>query len=293
MLKTIDEYKSKDHNFSDVYHPERWSDIFVRAALAITLHTLPEDRNWRINIDYVPNRYTAFKLKSFFLSYLLSVIDSIEYLNRPRIVPTAGGMGEFTQIQDVNLKLNLRCTYTDSHYLHFQITAEYTNFPFDRLIKTAEGIYKRLQHFVSKEWGLTIILQTTNEWEEDVFIKMREAGFLPDKPFIKLLFQQREIEEFKSVFGSKLKDYINREDELYFAFLKVTLFDLSIDPCNILKPNTTDYDILKLEHYISPLIGQEDNKLLNEFFNTPMINNFIPKTSIGFRYFIKRGKKNN
>ncbi len=290
MLKTIDEYKSKDYKFSDSYPLSRWNDIFIRAGLAIAVHTLPEDRNWKIDIDFVPNMFAAFNIKPYYLSYLLMIIDSIEYLNRPRIVPATEGIAEFKQIQDVKLKLMIRCTYTDSHYLHLKIVASYENYPFIKMMKIAKGIFNRLQHFVSNEWGLTIILQTTNEWENDLFIKMKKAGLLPEKPLIRLVFQKREIEEFKKLFEPKLDEYIaiNNVDELYFTFLKVALFDLNINPHYLLKPASREYDILMLKHYISPEIEQEKAKLLNEFFNSSIIDDFIPKSSIGFRDFIKR-----
>ncbi len=290
MLKTIDEYKSKDHRFTSFYPPDMWSEIFVRAGLAIAVHTLPEDRNWKINIDFVPNRVAAFNIKPYYLSYLLMIVDSIEYLNRPRVVHSTEGIAEFEQIQDVKLKLKLGCTYTDSHYLHLKIVANYENYSFKEIIKTAKGIFNRVQHFVSNEWGLTIVLQTTNEWENDLFIKMKKTGLLPEKPLIKLVFQKREIEEFKSLFETKLTEYISirREEELYFSFLKANLFKLNIDPNDILKPVSLDYDTIMLKHYFSPEIKKEKAMLLNEFFTMPIISDFIPRTSIGFRDFIRR-----
>lgn len=286
MLKTIDEYKSKDYMFSDYYFPERWRNIFVRAGLAMAIHTLPKERNWKIDVDYVPNRYAILNFKSHYLSYLLMIVDSIEYLNRPRFLPASEGFS-VEQVQDVELKLTMKCTITDSHYLHLKFIADYTDLPFEKMIETATGIYKRLQHFISNDWGLTIVLQTTNEWEGDIFIQMKEAGLLPKKPLLKLIFQKKEVEEFLSVFGPKLKEYMNKEDELYYAFLKTTVLHLNIDPHNILKPANADYDTLMKKHYISPEVDPKKVKLLNEFFNNPIIDDFIPKTSIGFQNFIR------
>jgi len=286
MLKAIDDYKSKDFKFSNSYPPERWRDIFVRAGLAITTHTLPIDRNWQVDVDYVPNAHKIWNFKPNYLSYLLSILDSIEYLNRPRFIPALEGFS-VEKVKDVELNLNVQCTYTNTHYFHLKVIAKYDNYSFVNLMETAEGMFKRLQHFISKDWGLTIILQTSSEWEDDTFIQMKDIGLLPSKPLIELKFQKKEIEAFLLMFESKLEEYVNKENELYFAFLKKTMFNLNLDPCNILKPPTTDYDTLMTHHYLSPDVQQEEAKLLRLFFDMPIINNFIPKTTIGFQNFIR------
>jgi len=51
MLKKVNEYIVNEPHFTTDYNSIKWANVFLRAALAITIHTMPKERRWKINVD--------------------------------------------------------------------------------------------------------------------------------------------------------------------------------------------------------------------------------------------------
>ncbi|MFX0172707.1 MAG: hypothetical protein ACFE9L_12390 [Candidatus Hodarchaeota archaeon] len=277
MLKKIDEYIVNEPFFSEGYNSERWSNVFLRAALAMTIHTLPKERKWKINVDKTLSDRTIFPYiyEPLFPAFLLTFLDTIEYINRPKFKTSDDGIGT-VPVKDIDLTLDIKCNFTETKYLVVDIIARYTDKDYFDLLKTAKNMYLLLHHFCSDKWGVKITLETENSWDHDVLIRMKEINLLPREPVVKLLFLRTEKEEFLSLFKNKLIEYKNKEVGLYSAFFKRTAFQLNIEPNVILRPITTDYETLMTKHFIKSLENEDKFHLLKDFFEIDEIDSFIP-----------------
>lgn len=277
MLKKVNEYIVNEPHFTTDYNSIKWANVFLRAALAMTIHTIPKERRWKINVDKTLASKNVFPYihEPLFFTFLLTLIDTIEYLNRPRFVTSDDGIGT-VPVKDVNLNLNITCYFTVKKYLLIDIEILYSDLDYLELIKIAKNMYNRLQHFCSDTWGVKISLKTDKDWSNQNFIEMKKLNLLPHKPEVNIVLCRTEIEDFLSIFDSKVDEYENFEVELYKAFFKISTLGLDLDPNIILKPLTRNYDILMMKHFIKQMDDEKTFGLLTDFFNLEEIDSFIP-----------------
>ncbi len=209
VRKEIDEMMSKDSQFRQMFSP-LWEKIFLRSALAMTLHTCIEEFSCGFIVDeWHPPRADDIS-DLLFPTFLLILIDSIEYINRPRF----GGIYTGKQIldYDINLKIHFNISYDFDCFSIVNIVLEYANQ--EILSDRVSDFINRLNKFYSENWGITIVIRVPIEKEDN-------GG---DMKEITLFLLRNEWKKFKDYIVKKeinLKEIrISEINDVYDSFSK-------------------------------------------------------------------------
>lgn len=170
-----------------------WDNIFYRSALAMAVHTYPKNLRYNLDIDLHTPRNLRKVSDPLFPSFLLTLIDEIEYFDRHKFL-SFNEPDEFDR--DIAMNLEMSFTYDLNHFMNVSIIIKYT-----KLEKKLEEVAKKIRDaflgFHTQRWGISFTL---------IDPKGSKIGFD---------ILRKEQEEFKKYLEEIEHDKITTEDTLY------------------------------------------------------------------------------
>lgn len=140
--RVIDQILNQNKRFLSVFEMIDWRRAFHHAALAMTIHTFPPTLEYGLLVD-----------NALFPSFILRLIDEVEYIDRPIFKSLEADVFE----RDIKINFHLAVYYTIYRVRHIRVTIEYEKCSDLRSI--AVKIRDALVSFYSKQWALTIVLK--------------------------------------------------------------------------------------------------------------------------------------
>lgn len=207
IRKEIDWMMGKDREFRRFFSP-LWKKIFLRSALAMTLHTCIEEFSndfvvdeWKLpRADEIPNL--------LYPTFLLILIDSIEFINRPKFGSFYSGNNILDY--DIDLIIFLNISYDIDNFSNVNIILEYKNQ--EILIDRFNDFIMKMNNFYSENWGVTITIRAPFEGEGEDYKKI--TLFL-------LRSEWKKFEEYVSKNKINLKEInLSEVNNLYNLFFK-------------------------------------------------------------------------
>ena len=216
VLNEIDRLLTSNDDFAELYssgaYREQWAEIFLRAALAMAIHTFPTPRPHELALER-SIRYGKLNISDqFFPAFLLTLLDAVEFVDRPVFIGFKPREGPLEQ--DIEMTLQIACCYSCQRYKHIKLVADYNNIYLDKLVEFASNLQETLSCFVSQEWGVTLILRHN---KVNSRINSSNDPRCPNE--IKLVFLRAEEDEFHKFYAQQLsKDVDNNDLECYQLF---------------------------------------------------------------------------
>lgn len=201
---------------------QAWNHIFLRAALAMGVHTYRPDLINGLDIDRFTSKEKYNVNYPLFPAFLLILIDSIEYIDRPKFGDFLGPEDEILE-RDISMKLSVNAAFSLQRYNHIHFKIEYRTTV--NLVKIAKRIRLALHGFKSQEWGITISLEYGNTEKLSFHLLKKE-----EEKFNEYLKRNRQ----------EIDDY-----ELYKTFTSVIALEggLKEDQLKQWIPNKISYQI--------------------------------------------------
>lgn len=247
VLKEIDRLISSDYQFQTIYRTyNQWETIFLRAAMAMTIHTFPTPIKGELNIEELTGSSDHSVYEQLFPSFLLVLIDAVEYIDRP--IFSSFDALERPLKKDIAMDLQIGCFYSIQRFKHIKIDVLYKEKKIEEIIKIAKKFQDLLFSFISREWGVTITIGLSDNKDEK----------------IKLLFLRQEEKKFKEFLQQNTPITSNNELELYKDFTESTI-----------KGKNSKYYLLKSK--CEPTSGEESLKKLDNMFNALIPNQISPQ----------------
>lgn len=237
FLKEIDYLIMNDINF-DRRYSKKWDNIFLKSALAMSIHTFPSKLLKNLDIDMKMSKTIHSVNYPLYLAFLLILTDTIEFLDRPLPSFFQEPFKELFR-KDIMLNLKMSLDYSFDYYLKIKLNIEYEKIKEDLLI-TAKRFFKAFRCFSSKTMSLEFELKTKEPKEKSIKFKLLRGE---EEEFRKFLEEKNiSVEDFKDGTDQLL-------DSLYFDFFKYRLIDqeFNLDDFAKLVSFTTSYQIVKLK----------------------------------------------
>lgn len=227
FLKSIDETIMKNYNFF-LSFPNQWENIFLRFALAMSVHTYPPHLTRGLDIDLHLPKYKGRISDPLNPAFILCLFDSIEYLERPKF-NRFDALPEQILVHDVKMSMKISFSYSINHFVNLDITLRYTSET--DIIEVGKKIRDRFTGFNSSKWGVVITLIDKN-----------------DRKF-KFSILRKELEDFLKFKESKQLQTINSYDDIlraYISFISSTAEVNGLDKKEVeyWKPRRVSFQIL-------------------------------------------------
>ncbi len=216
VRKEIESMMSKNPQFSEDFSP-KWEKILLRSLVAMALHTCIEDFSSGFIIDESSLMRADDIQDLIFPTFLLVLIDTIDYIQRPRF----GGFYSKKQILDIDINLNIevKFKYNFKKFINVEIVLEYNN-P-QELGDIVRILHRKLCKFYSERWGLKITIKVPNK-ESNKRESKKTTMFLlrnESETFSKYLLNNREtletmeISEVEEVYADFIQKQVNENSK--------------------------------------------------------------------------------
>lgn len=161
FMKTLNDIVVNNYGIY-IKHKTDWDRIFLRAALAMTIHTYPSELTNYLDVEKETSGADEFNYvkKPIFYAFVLIVVDLIEFLERP----TFSGDIYVPLIQDIDVELDIKYKYHTDRTFETFIVARYNHSEFRdiNLIEIGKKIIERLYGFYSNKHGVDITIINNN-----------------------------------------------------------------------------------------------------------------------------------
>ena len=156
FLRIINDITMEDEGFYEKYS-KTWDNDFLKPALAMAIHTYPEDHRQNLDIDqHMPRNYIPKVTEPIFPAFLLVLMDEIEYLNRPTF-QSFDEPYEMMFDEDIKIKLSIKFNQDLKHFTNIQIDITYDALKI-RLIEVGLKLRDSFGRFRTSNWGITFSL---------------------------------------------------------------------------------------------------------------------------------------
>ncbi len=226
VRREIESMMSKNPQFSEDFSP-KWEKILLRSLVAMALHTCIDVFSSGFIVDETRLKRADDIPDPIFPTLLLVLIDTIDYIQRPRF----GGFYSKKQTLDIdiNLNINVELKYNFKKFINVEITLEYKN-P-QELGDIVRILHKKLCKFYSEKWGLKITIKVPNE-----------QGSKRESKKTTMFLLRNESEVFSRYLSNNRKNLDTMElsevEEIYTEFINKQVSDTS--------KNISEQDITKV-----------------------------------------------
>ncbi len=178
LWRSLIELVSRDYTFYLKYH-SIWDDVFMRAALAMTLHSIHPKLTYYLNYDFpklVPEgylpRYDREEYPLLF-SFILLLFDTVDFIERRTFI---GKTYLDIPKPQIKLELEIDIQYSLKNYVEIIINAKYDDIDDNELIEIADKIFPKFHGYVSYEYGVRISIQN-NKSKRKIEIPLLRSEF--------------------------------------------------------------------------------------------------------------------
>ncbi len=238
FLRIINNNMMDDEGFYKKY-TNNWDNTFLKPALAMAIHTYPENLIQNLDVDqHMPRHYIPKVTNPIFPAFLLVLMDQIEYLNRPTF-RSFDEPDEMMFDDDIQIRLNIAFNQDLRLFTHIKIDIVYEVLK-ERLIKVGLKLRDSFFGFQSSKWGISIKLVSPSgekielsllRKEQEDFMKYLESveyNPVDSEEYLLALYKNYVDEGFKqhSNKKSELKEWIpNRVSHQILAYYRNNLYN--------------------------------------------------------------------
>ena len=204
LWRSLIELVSRDYTFYLKYH-SIWDDIFLRAALAMTLHSIHPKLTYYLNYDLpqlAPEGYSPMYIREehpLLLSFILHLFDTVDFIERRTFI---GKTYLDIPKPQIKLELEIDIQYSLKNYVEIIVNCIYDDINDKDLIELADKIFPKFYGYVSYDYGVRISIQNKKS-KRKIEIPLLRSEFENFDNYInekKIKLQIKEMNESHTIY---------------------------------------------------------------------------------------------